>query len=66
MYGERLKELREASQMSQAQLARNLGTNQQSISRYETEQIEPNIEMIIKFCDFLKESEDYVLGRTKY
>ncbi len=66
MYGERLKELREASQMSQAQLARNLGTNQQSISRYETEQIEPNIEMIIKICDFFKVSADYLLGRTEY
>ena len=66
MYGERLKELREASQMSQAQLARNLGTNQQSISRYETEQIEPNIEMIIKICDFFKVSADILRGRTKY
>ena len=66
MYGERLKELREASQMSQAQLVRNLGTNQQSISRYETEQIEPNIEMIIKICDFFKVSADYLLGRTEY
>ncbi|HIZ03212.1 MAG TPA: helix-turn-helix domain-containing protein [Candidatus Borkfalkia avistercoris] len=52
--------------MSQAQLARNLGTNQQSISRYETEQIEPNIEMIIKICDFFKVSADYLLGRTEY
>ena len=66
MYGERLKELREASQMSQAQLARNLGTNQQSFCRYETEQIEPNIEMIIKICDFFKVSADYLLGRTEY
>ena len=66
MYGERLKELREASQMIQAQLARNLATNQQSISRYETEQIEPNIEMIIKICDFFKVSADYLLGRTEY
>ena len=65
MYGERLKELREASQMSQAQLARNLGTNQQSISRYETEQIEPNIKMKKKFCFFLKGGAFYGRGRRE-
>ncbi|HJB93872.1 MAG TPA: helix-turn-helix domain-containing protein [Candidatus Borkfalkia stercoripullorum] len=66
MYGERLKELRETYHLSQAQLALDLGTNQQSISRYEKELIEPNIAMIVKICDYFQVSADYLLGRTDY
>ncbi len=66
MYGERLKELRETYHLSQAQLALDLGTNQQSISRYEKELIEPNIAMIVKICDYFQVSADYLLGRTEY
>lgn len=66
MYGERLKELRETYHLSQAQLALDLGTNQQSISRYEKELIEPNIAMIVKICDYFQISADYLLGRTDY
>ena len=66
MYGERLKELRETYHLSQAQLALDLGTNQQSISRYEKELIEPNIAMIVKICHYFQVSADYLLGRTDY
>ena len=66
MYGERLKELRETYHLSQARLAFDLGTNQQSISRYEKELIEPNIAMIVKICDYFQVSADYLLGRTDY
>lgn len=66
MYSERLKELRETYHLSQAQLALDLGTNQQSISRYEKELIEPNIAMIVKICDYFQVSADYLLGRTDY
>ena len=66
MYGERLKELRETYHLSQAQLALDLGTNQQSIRRYEKELIEPNIAMNDKICDYFQVSADYLLGRTDY
>ena len=66
MYGERLKELRETYHLSQAQLALDLGTNQQSISRYEKELIEPNIAMIVKICDYFEITADFLLGRTDY
>ena len=64
MYGERLKELRETYHLSQAQLALDLGTNQQSISRYEKELIEPNIAMIVKICDYFQVSAYYLWERA--
>ena len=66
MFGERIKELREANHLSQKQLAIVLGRNQQSISRYEKEQIEPNIGMIVKICDYFEVTADFLLGRTDY
>ena len=63
MYGERLKELRETYHLSQAQLALDLGTNQQSISRYEKELIEPNIAMIVKICVFFQLPPNYFWER---
>lgn len=66
MYGERIKEIRENAQMTQAQMALVLGTNQQSISRYENEQIEPNIEMIVRICKKFDVTADYLLGLSEY
>lgn len=66
MYGERIKEIRENAQMTQAQMALILGTNQQSISRYEKEQIEPNIEMIVRICKKFDVTADYLLGLSEY
>ena len=66
MYGERIKEIRENAQMTQAQMALVLGTNQQSINRYEKEQIEPNIEMIVRICKKFDVTADYLLGLSEY
>ncbi len=66
MYGQRLRELRYEKKLSQRALAEILGVTQKDISRYELEQIEPNIGMIVKICDYFEVTADFLLGRTDY
>lgn len=61
-FGERVKNLREDSDLSQTELGKNLGMTQRKISYIECGKCEPNIDDIIAFCRFFKVSSDYLLG----
>ncbi len=60
----RLKEVREAKNVSQIKLAIDLGLNQNSISRYENGQREADYKTLIAFADYFNVSVDYLLERT--
>ena len=60
----RLKEVREAKNVSQIKLAIDLGLNQNSISRYENGQREADYKTLIAFADYFNVSVDYLLDRT--
>ncbi len=60
----RLKELRKSRQISQLKLALDLGTNQNTISRYETGEREADYNMLIAIADYFEVSIDYLLERT--
>ena len=60
----RLKELRKERNLSQLKLAMDLDMNQNSISRYETEERQADYATLIKFADYFNVSIDYLLGRT--
>ncbi len=60
----RLKELRQKRKISQLKLAMDLGMNQNSISRYETEAREADYATLIRFADYFGVSIDYLLERT--
>ena len=60
----RLKELRKKKKLSQLRLAIDLSTTQNTISRYETGEREPDIEALIKIANYFDVSVDYLLGRT--
>ena len=60
----RLKQLRKEKGISQLKLAMDLGLNQNSISRYETEDHEADYKTLIAFADYFDVSLDYLLGRT--
>ncbi len=62
MYGQRIRELRLEHELSQSQLAKELNTTQKSISKYETEFLDLNTDMIIALCKFFNVSADYLLG----
>ena len=60
----RLKELRKAKRLSQTMLAYELGTNQNTISRYESGEREADYKMLIAIADYFNVSIDYLLERT--
>ncbi len=64
LYFPRLRDLREDSDMTQAQIAKLLFTSQTVYSRYERGAITIPVEHLIILADFYKVSTDYILGRT--
>ena len=61
----RLKQLRRQHGISQLKLARDLGLNQNSISRYESGEREADYQTLIRLADYFNVSVDYLLERTE-
>lgn len=62
MINERLKKLRIEHNLTQAELADNLGIAKTTLASYEQGKNEPNIRTIIQISMFFKVSTDYLLG----
>lgn len=62
-YQQRIRELREDRDLSQADIAKLLKTTQQMYSRYEKGTCEMPIRHLNTLCDFYGVSSDYILGR---
>lgn len=62
--GERLRSLREGIKLSQAKLAKLIGTTQASINRYEALASEPPLKTLLWYADYFDVSMDYIFGRT--
>lgn len=62
MFGQRIKESRQAAGLTQTQLAKLLSTTQSTIGKYEREELQPNVDTIVKLCRLLDISSDYMLG----
>ena len=62
-YQQIIRELREDRDLSQADIAKVLGTTQQMYSRYENSTCEMPIRHLIELCEFYGVSADYILGR---
>jgi len=63
MFAEKLKELRIARGLSQAELARHISSTQRQISNWENSVIEPSIAYLILVSNFFECSIDYLVGR---
>ena len=61
MLGDQIKKLRVAKNLSQVQLAHQLGVTKQSISNWENNNILPSIDMLKKIAQFFTCSTDYLL-----
>ena len=64
MIGERIKLLRTENNLSQDNLAKKIKSNQKQISKWERNQIEPNIDALTRLADYFEVSVDYLIGRT--
>ena len=65
-FAQRLKELREYYDMTQAEVAAALNFSSAAISNYECGAREPGIEELILLADFFHVSMDYLVGRLDY
>lgn len=62
--GNRLRSLRESTMMSQAKFAKEIGSSQSAINRFENDQSEPNCTLMLQYADYFNVSMDYLYGRT--
>ena len=60
----RLLEIRKKKRISQLKMALDLNVSQNTISRYETGDREPDLDMLVRLADYLQVSLDYLLERT--
>ncbi len=61
----RIRELREDSQLYQRQVAEYLGCSQQTYSRYETGELQLSIVSLARLSEFYDTSADYIIGCTE-
>lgn len=62
---QRLKSLRESVNLSQAKIAKLMGSTQASVNRYENGQSAPPLKILIWYADFFDVSLDYIFARTE-
>ena len=62
----KISELRFDKNISQRQLAQEIGTSQANLSRWENGIVEPNITECWKLADYFNVSIDFLCGRKEY
>lgn len=62
----RIRELREAREFRQIDVAKATGIDQKTLSNYETGKTLPDIESMCRLADFFGVTLDYLAGRTPY
>ncbi len=61
--GKNIRDIRISLGKTQKDLADILATSQSTIGKYEREELEPNLHIIVKMADVFNCSVDYILGR---
>lgn len=62
--GQRMKELREASHLSQAEIAKICGSSQATVAKTETGKTPPSVKLLLQLADYFDVSMDYLTCRT--
>ena len=64
--GSNLRKCRESKGITQKDMADILEISKSNISKYESDDVEPNIETLVKYADYFRVSIDYLLDRGYY
>ena len=64
-FGKKLRECREAKELSQSDLAKLLNTNHSIIGKYERDEVKPTIDVVKRLADELETTVGFLLGETK-
>lgn len=65
LIGEKIKELRKNSKITQEQLGNAIGVSKMAISYFEKGKKSPGRESLEKIADYFKVTTDYLLGRSE-
>ena len=65
MFGERLKKVRIENGITQSQLAMKIGVSKTTISSWENNYNSPSIDALVRLCNELEVSDDYLCD-TEY
>lgn len=65
-FNERLKQLRQEADLSQAEFAKQIGTSKSSVNMYERGEREPGIETLEAIADYFNVDIDYLLGKSDH
>lgn len=63
IFSERLKQLRSEKQILQKDIAKYLEVTVRTYQYYESGELEPDLEKLVKLADLFNVSTDYLLGR---
>lgn len=63
-FGTHLKELRKSKNLTQKQLAVDIGASERGIQQYELGERKPTYDMLIALADYFDVSLDYLVGRS--
>lgn len=64
MFQERIKQLRNAKRLTQADVAEKIGITRPAYTAYETGKRQPDFDILQKLATLFDVSTDYLLGRT--
>ena len=64
-FGNRLLKLRKDKQLSQTELADNVGIHKNVLGKYEREEVKPSIDVAIRIADFFNVSLDFLVGKIE-
>ena len=62
----KIKELRQEKELTQSELAKEIGVNRRTITGYEAGRRQPDIDTIKKLCKFFNVTSDYLLGIEEF
>ncbi|MCV5935179.1 helix-turn-helix domain-containing protein, partial [Escherichia coli] len=65
LIGEKIKELRKNSKITQEQLRNAIGVSKMAISYFEKGKKSPGLESLEKIADYFGVTTDYLLGRSE-
>lgn len=64
IFGVHLKNLRKSKNITQKQLALDIGASERGIQQYELGERKPTYDMLIALADYFDVSLDYLVGRS--
>lgn len=62
-FGSKLRELRNSAGLTQSELAQRINRSKANISKYEKDDLEPNLDTLVAISEIFDVSIDYLLGK---